>query len=279
MQITKTTGEQEEFSRKKFVRSIERAGATPKVAEKIAARVLAHDGVKTTAQLHTKTLRHLTRSKYRPVAARYDLKRAIMQLGPSGYPFEKFVAEVFSEMGYKVRVGVTLAGKCVRHEVDVVAENEERKVFIECKYHRQKGVRSDIKVALYIKARFDDVREVLGRGASGKKLQGLIVTNTQFSHDAEQYAKCTDGLGLISWSKPRGFSLAELIDRTGLHPVSAIAGITHKQRRLLMDAGTVLCRQIAQNPSVLSVAGIPKKKFARIVAESEAICNLRETIG
>lgn len=277
MYITKTTGEQEKFSRKKFVRSIVRAGADEVVAEDIAKQVLVDNGVATTQELHAKTMRKLKR-KYRPVAARYDLKRAIMQLGPSGYPFEKFVAALFSEMGYKVRVGQTLAGKCVRHEVDVIAENDERKVFIECKYHRRKGVRSDIKVALYIKARFDDVREVLGRGANGKKLQGLIVTNTQFSRDAEQYAKCTDGLGLISWNKPRGFSLAELIDRTGLHPVSALTTITHKQRKTLMDSDVVLCRDIAQNTKLLRAAGIHTKKIPRIVAEAEAVCRLRQTI-
>ncbi len=275
--IIKSSGQKQRFSESKFERSLRRAGADVRIAREIASEVLSEDHWSTTEELHRKTLRKLTK-KYRPLAARYNLKRAIMQMGPSGYPFEKFVAAIFVAEGYKVKLNQMIAGRCVSHEVDVLAHNDERKVFIECKYHTRPGMRSDIKVPLYVKARFDDVYETLSRDAGGRKIQGLVVTNTQFSGDARRYAECVAGLGLIGWSRPRGFSLAELIDRTGLHPVSALTTLTRKQKDNLMKQGIVLCRDIVRKPRVLQGIGLSHKKAVRVINEAAAVRELRNTM-
>ena len=277
MYITKTDGKKEKFSERKYIRSLRRAGADRQTARRLAEEVLAADGVRSTEELHRKTYRHLQK-KFRPLAARYNLKRAIMQLGPDGYPFEKFISAVFSEMGYRTELNRVLTGHCVRHEVDVLAENDERKVFIECKYHLRPGLRSGVKVALYVKARFDDLYETLSRGSGGRKIQGLIVTNTHFSKDAERYAACVNGLGLISWRRPRGFSLAEMIDRVGLHPISVLTSLSRRQKEKLMREGTVLCRDIVRNPDVLKPLGISTKRAVRVVNECSAVCQLRNTL-
>ena len=47
----------------------------------------------------------------KPTAARYSLKKGIMQLGPSGFPFERFVAEILKIQGYTTRIGVFVDGK------------------------------------------------------------------------------------------------------------------------------------------------------------------------
>ena len=276
--ITKTTGKKQKFSEKKFERSLRRAGADNRVAQKIAQEVLEKDHITTTEQLHEKTYRQLTRKKYRPLAARYNLKRGIMQMGPSGYPFEKFVAAIFGAIGYEVRLNQIISGKCVKHEVDVLAQNNERKVFIECKYHARTSMRSDIKTVLYVKARFDDIHDTLSHSAGSRKIQGLIVTNTQFSKDAESYVACVNGLGLISWRHPRGFSLAELTDQTGLHPISILTTLTRKQKKYLMKQGMVLCRDIIQNPNALQSIGLSQKKAIKTINESTAVCELRNTL-
>ena len=44
-----------------------------------------------------------------------------MELGPSGFPFEKLVGKILEQEGFETRVGVIVQGNCVQHEVDVIA--------------------------------------------------------------------------------------------------------------------------------------------------------------
>lgn len=274
--ITKTTGKKQQYSPAKLKRSLRRAGADVTLAQEIVAQIpLAQ--MKTSQDIHTYAFKKL-KEAYPPIAARYDVKAALLRLGPTGYPFEQFVGEIFRALGYHVKTNQILAGKCVTHEVDVVAENDERKVFMECKYHGRKRLRSNIKVALYVKARFDDLRETMQRSAGTKKVQGLIVTNTEFSSDAQKYARCVAGLGLIAWRRPRGFSLAELIDRTGLHPVSALTTLSRKQKDQLMRSGVVLCRDLAIKHNILATVGVSEKKKERVMREARAVCELKATM-
>ncbi len=276
VQITKTTGKKQKYAPTKLLRSLRRAGASRAVAETIVAQIPLQESM-STQDIHNYAFRML-REHYPPVAARYNIKAALLRLGPTGYPFEKFVAEIFRARGYRVATNQILHGRCIAHEVDVVAENDERKVFMECKYHTQKRARSNVKVALYIKARFDDLLDVLRRDASGKKIQGVIITNTEFSHDAQRYARCVAGLGLIEWRRPRGFSLAELIDQTGLHPVSALTSLSRTQKDTLMRNGVVLCRDVAKKISVLERMGLSEHKRDRVVREARAVCALQMTL-
>ena len=41
---------------------------------------------------------NLLKANSKFVAAKYQLKRAIMELGPSGYPFESFISEVLKQI-------------------------------------------------------------------------------------------------------------------------------------------------------------------------------------
>lgn len=276
MYITKTTGKKQKFSTSKLRRSLRRAGASTHLANQIVSSIPV-EKMHSSQDVHNYVFEQL-RAAHPPAAARYDVKTALLRLGPTGYPFEQFVGALFREMGYDVKTNQVLKGKCITHEVDVIAENDERKVFMECKYHGQKSLRSNIKVALYVKARFDDIKEQLTKDAKGKKVQGLIVTNTEFSHDAENYAKCVNGLGLIAWRSPRGFSLAELIDQTGLHPVSALTTLSGKQKDQLMKDGVVLCRDLVQQPSAMDLAGVNRKHQDKVVREARAVCELRDVM-
>ncbi len=267
IQLRKSTGDTQAFSPAKLQRSLRRAGATAEQARAIVQQLPLHE-MRSTADIHAYALAQL--KKMHPhLAARYNLKAALLQLGPTGYPFEKFVAEVFRSLGYTVRTGVVLPGRCVRHEVDVLAQNDERVVFMECKFHARRSSRSNIKVALYIKARFDDLAHTLSSRASGRKVQGIIVTNTAFSHDAWRYTRCVSGLGLIQWRRPRGFSLAELIERAGVHPVTALTTLSHKQKIHLVRTGVVLCRDVT--PTSLRSLHLSERKRARVLREAAAI--------
>src|SRR5688572_33362005 len=119
--ISKSTGEVVPFSPEKLIRSLVRAGAPEATAQNILDQVLPqiYEGM-TTRKIYQLAFKIL-RSKSRPLAARYRLKSAIMELGPSGYPFEKFIGEVLKQQEFSVEVGVIVKGRCVNHEVDVIA--------------------------------------------------------------------------------------------------------------------------------------------------------------
>ena len=219
MFITKASGETEEFSEEKLRSSLERVKAAPDAIEQVVAHV---KGELKPLMRTTDIYRHafqLLRRYASPAAGRYALKRAIMELGPSGYPFEKLVAAVLAAEGFSPRVGVLLQGKCVAHETDVLAEKQNRRILVECKYHNQPGIRSDVKVALYVWARFQDL---------GKFDEAWLVTNTKFTDDAIRYAKCV-GMQAIGWSYPAADSLQKRIDRLGLHPLTCLTTLSRPQ--------------------------------------------------
>ena len=201
-----------------------------------------------------------------------------MRLGPSGYPFEKFVAELLRAQGYKVQVGKVVSGFCVKHEVDVIARKDDRHILVECKFHSSAKIRSDVKTTLYIKSRVDDIISALNRSErKTEKHEGWIVTNTRFTHEAVRYAWCV-GLRLISWDYPKGDSLMTWINKTGLHPISALTYLNNKQKEKLTQMGMVLCRDVAKKKHLLRRAGIHGKKLERVVREAEAVCQLQNTL-
>ncbi len=55
----------------------------------------AYDGITTRAVF--KMVMWMLDERERSSASRYDLKGAIMRLGPSGFPFETFIAEILGE--------------------------------------------------------------------------------------------------------------------------------------------------------------------------------------
>jgi Holliday junction resolvase-like predicted endonuclease len=275
-QILKTTGEIEDFSTKKLRNSLERAGINAKIAKQIAAEVSKESNLDSTVKIHRSAYDKL-KKKNSPVAGRYNLKRALKALGPSGYPFEQFVARLLDARGYKTSTNRTLRGQCVTHEIDVMAYKGDRHFIFECKFHNNLGYKSDVQTILYMKARFDDIQKRWSEidESRGKHLHKLwVVTNTQFTSQAVEYAKCA-GVELMSWRYPRGKSLAELIDKTGLHPVTAITKLSKRQKDVILSKGLILCREVENKQEILKQAGIRGKKLEQIVVEAKAIVNLK----
>lgn len=277
-EIIKSTGEAEIFSQEKLKKSLERAGADTAVASVIASDVAQGDAV-TTGDIHKAAYARLKKD-YRPIAARYNLKRALQALGPSGYPFEQFFARLLEASGYATSTNRIMRGMCIEHEIDVMAYKDERHFIFECKFHNNLGFKSDVQTVLYMKARFDDIKARWDQVHEGKgqHLHKLwIVTNTQFTSQAVAYARCA-GIELMSWRHPHGRSLAELIDRTGLHPVTAITHLNRRQKDFLVNNGVVLCREIAQKQDLVRKAGIHGHKFEQILAEAQAIITLKDRV-
>jgi Holliday junction resolvase-like predicted endonuclease len=243
--ITKKSGEIIPFDVEKLKSSFKRSGASESDINDVITNLseYVYDGI-TTKKLFQLAYK-LLKKKSVEVAGRYRLKDAIMELGPTGFPFEKFVAELLKYQGFETEVGTIVQGQCVTHEVDVIAQKEGEKIMIECKFHGNTHTKSDVKVALYIHSRYNDVLKAWKNTDSKgiESYQGWIVTNTRFTEDAMQYAKCV-GLQLVSWDYPFQGSLRERIDISGLHPITVLQSITKREKQKLLDKGFVLCRML-----------------------------------
>lgn len=271
--IVKADGERESWDPGKLERSLVAARATKAVAREIIGHIEKdlRDGMRTWdiyAHAH-----RLLKRYHRPAAARYSLKRAIMQLGPSGFPFERFVAEILRGLGYATSVGVMVKGVCVEHEVDIVAEKEGERILVEAKYHNRPEMKTDVKVALYVDARFRDIeRRIEGSAAGiGYFTRAWLITNTSFTTQAIRYASCS-GLALTGWNHPKGRTLQDLVELSEAHPVTCLTTLTGPQKSALLEKGLVMCRNIVNDPDALIAAGIPPGRVGAVLHEGKALC-------
>ena len=269
--IRKAGGDLEPFDPGKLIQSLQKAGAKEPDILKIVAEVEGKIREGMTTQDIYKYAFALLRKLARPVAARYSLKRAVMDLGPSGCPFEDFVAEIFRAKGYTAKTRQQVKGACVTHEVDLFAENKDRLIIGEAKFHNQLGTKSDLKVALYVGARIEDIRKKTAATGDRRTVEGWLITNTKFTRSAVDYANCVN-LNLISWSYPRYGNLHDLIQETQVHPLTALTSLTRLEKNTLMEKGVVLCRSIEDNRRQLELLGIPPKRIATILAEGGEVC-------
>ena len=281
--IIKANGEREWFNPQKLRDSLVRAGASLETTQKIVGQIETElkDGA-STKDIYHHAFEILGKEEERPAAARYSLRRAIMEMGPTGFPFEQFVAEIFRTKGFETTTDFIARGQCADHEIDIVAWNKEKLIFIEAKFHNEVGIKSDLKIALYIKARWDDLMNQefelseldptsQSFGEAKKKMsEGWLITNTKFSESAIKYAKCQN-MKLVGWNYPEKGNLQDLIEEAHLHPITCLNSITPSDEKLLMEAGIVLCKQARDNPDILKQAGLSDEKITKMLAEIDLI--------
>lgn len=266
--IIKADGKHETFDPEKLRASLLNSGASAEAAEEVIGHLTPtlHAGM-TTHEIYKHAFAILARTSGK-AARRYSLRRAVMQLGPSGFPFEDFMAEILRAHGLECLTRQTLLGGCVPHEVDVVAWNAKKLIVVEAKFHNELGVKSDLKVVLYVKARFDDLKQnVFSYGRDNRKItDAWLITNTKFSSTAIHYAECQD-MTLIGWNYPGRGNLQDMIEEAKAHPVTCLTSLTEEEKRALLATGIVLCSQIKREPEILLRALGGHVDTARVLAE------------
>ncbi|TVZ28751.1 transcriptional regulator NrdR family protein [Gillisia sp. Hel_I_86] len=273
IKIIKYSGDVVAFDVDKLINSLRRSQASeeliPQIVEQIEHQL--YEGI-TTKKIYQMAFKML-KGKSRVSASKYKLKKALMELGPSGFPFEKLTGKLLEHEGFKTKVGVIVQGNCVQHEVDVIAQKDNKHYMIECKYHSDQGRFCNVKIPLYIYSRFLDVEKQWGlqKGHEAKLHKGVVYTNTRFTSDAVQYGKCV-GLLLTSWDYPMGDGLKDRIDKSGLHPLTALTTLTKSEKTKLLDIGIVLCKELHENPALLEQIGIDKKRHKNILEDSRELC-------
>lgn len=271
--VEKSDGVVEPFNIEKLKRSLINSEASIVLANEIAEEVRKQITDKmTTEQIYKIAFDRLKKTEIK-TASRYSLRRSLLDLGPTGFPFEKFIAKIFQEKGYKTRVGITLRGNCVSHEIDVVASDSDDLILCEIKFHNNLKVKTDTRVTLYVKARYDDLkdREFMLFDKKLKPTSGTLITNTKFTNNAKKYSKCA-GLDLISWDYPKKGNLYDLIEETGVQPVTSLISVTKAQKEKMVNNGLIDCADLKNNRKLLSTIGIPKNKIDAVIEEAETIC-------
>lgn len=273
--VTKSSGEFQNYSEAKVRRSIERAGISAdyqnRVMREIEAKLYENIPTKVIADLISAALRELFPSGER----RYQLKRAIMELGPTGFPFEKFIARLLESYGYTTDVDVIMQGMCVKHEVDILATKENRQYFVECKYHNQYGSRTDVKTVLYVKARGDDITEQIQQRISTEnevEYGPWIFTNTKFSIDAIAYAQCKN-IRLTGWGYPDKGNLQQMIENKKLYPITCLSGLSHEQKETLINNNLLFIDQLCNNDEEIQKIGFNRDQIAHILKECSLLTN------
>ena len=268
MEIIKATGEKTNFEKNKIEKSIFRAGASKNFAKNIAKKVESkiQKGNSTEKILNT-TIKYLNKNP--GLAARYDLKRAIMSLGPSGFPFEEFFSQVLQNYGYKTQTGRSIKGKRILQEIDVVAEKNSKHM-IEAKYHNSRGIHTDTKVAMYTHARFLDVKS----NPKENFENAWLVTNTRCTSNAVKYSQGVN-LRIIGWSYPTKGNLQELIEKKGLYPITIIPGMSKKVKEKLFSTKIILAKNLANHKidELVKKTNLNKKTLEKILEKAKVICS------
>ncbi|MEM6631533.1 MAG: restriction endonuclease [Bacteroidota bacterium] len=271
--VKKSNGDLVPFEEEKLRHSLAKAGTAPASIEFIVKEIrsMIVPGI-STRKIYQRAFSMLKKES-QPSAARYKLKRAIMELGPSGFPFERYVGELLQDQGYQVEIGVHEQGRCITHEVDIVGEKENKRIAVECKFGNTKDKKLDVKVALYIHSRFQDLanRWSTMPEHAGKEFQGWIVTNGQFSGDAQTYGTCA-GLHLVSWDFPGQGNLKDLIDVCHLHPVTSLTTLKKREKDFVIHKGIILCRDLLNRDDLFEEMNFTKYRKKKAIDEILGLC-------
>jgi len=281
--IKKSDGTREEFDVLKLQESLIKSGAPITVADKIIRTITEELKIKSEkkgrgpvcdiTEIYKQAFLMLKKMSV-SAAARYSLRRSLMEIGPSGFPFEEFCAEVFKAQGYRTLTDQIVLGKCVPHEVDVVAWNDKKLIMAEVKYHNELAGKTDLKVALYVKARFDDLSKnkyQYTEDTPARKLdEGWLVTNTKFTETAIVYATCSN-LNMLSWNYPRERNLLDLIEEYKLHPVTCLTSLTTSDKKFLIGRKIILCSDLYNNKKAMKELGMSEAKIFKAYSEMGAV--------
>ena len=265
MFVLKASGEKQLFDENKLRSSIQRAGIPYELLESAVIHIKSklYENIPT-IEIYKHITEFLQTSNHPFTRTKYSLKQSIMDLGPTGYPFEDYVSEILKMEGYNTKVRQILNGKCISHEIDIVAEKNNVKAMIECKFHNVPGTKSQVHVSLYTKARFDDIKE------KNNLSDVWLVTNTKITPDALSYAACSN-MKVISWDYPEKNSLRDLVEKHKLHPITMLTSLSQSQKQTLAQNHVVLAKDVCKISSSLDTLGLPDNKKNLVLSECQFV--------
>ncbi len=245
--VIDSRGEEEPFSAQKVYQSARRVGASKKLAEEIT-NIIEREGfpeIKTSEIF--RRVKEILSQKNSQSALRFSLKEAMKKLGPTGFPFEKYIREVLEENGFKVALNQDLPGRCLSaHEIDFLAQKENLVYIGECKYRNFSGERVDSNVALANYARFLDISEgpyFKKKKYEGFEIKAMLVTNTKFTQRSTDYSNCVK-IKLLGWRYPSDKGLEYFIESQKLYPITILPSLKNKLKDIFVSEKMMLVKDV-----------------------------------
>jgi len=273
--ITKASGQEEAFDIDKLRVSLQNAGATEAAIAEVSADIQdwIYPGV-STGKIYSRAFKILKQVNTSG-ALLYRLKKSLFEMGPSGYPFEHFIGEIFRRQAFQVKVGIVIDGASVSHEMDVVASKDNTQILGECKYSHNQGFSVSVQVPLYVHSRVNDIvaKRQNEPQHQGKDFKIWIFTNGRFSPDSIEYSKYY-GIQLMGWNYPPEASLKQIIQRERMFPITIMSNLSKNDKHELMARGIVTCKQLAEQPDILQQMSFSQRKIRLLQKELEVLMKM-----
>ena len=267
--VIKRDGSRVSFDDLRVIRSMERSGVPKELYDRVLAHIkerVQRDNTITTDEIFYHIREFLVR-KDKKSALRFNLRQGIFELGPTGFPFEQYLARLFANQGYKTQTDLIMRGECVSHEIDVLLEKDGKREIVEAKFHNQTYGKTDLHVSLYTYARFLDV-------SRNNKIDGVwLATNTKLSSDAITYAKCK-GVKVLAWNYPEDDSLQHFVERPKMYPITIMTDLTTEEKRRMINNDIVLAADLLKisEQEFDEKYLIDKTRSQQIKQDAELIC-------
>ncbi len=246
MIIIKSDGQESIYDPEKVRRSMINAGTAPEIVEEVMMKIQDKLYERMTTQALYELVRKELAKKDVRFASRYNLRDGILKLGPAGFTFEQYVAAILRSYGWNAYLPQEeLEGSCVRHEVDIVAEKDNRRIFIEAKFRNNFQDVVNLKDIMATWSRFLDLVDAADIGKGPHFDEPWIVTNARFTDRAKQFGACK-GINLIGWDYPRDYTFANMVDHMALYPITVLENLKPSEIDAFSKRGLMLCRDIAR---------------------------------
>jgi hypothetical protein len=274
--VTKADGSKQPFDKQKIINTCLRLQATPEQAQSIADKIeaRAYDGIPTKKILQM-VFQYM--KKYRPaIGYQIDLKQAIAMLR-SKPDFEIFVAKLFEAMGYEVETNLIIQGKCIEHEIDVVARKGDEIILVEVKHHVNHHTYSGLDVFLQLNSTLEDLKLGYESGKNNFKFtKAILICNTKVSDHGRRYALCR-GLEFIAWKFPTEKGLERLIEDYKLYPITFLKEIEKDEAYKLADVGIVTVKQLLDDAEKISrKSGISKNRVLQLQKAAKIVLGISD---
>lgn len=276
MKIKNNAGEIVEFEISKLENSLRNSGAEENSIKKVIANILPNcvEGV-TTREIYKLAFDELKKIS-NSVAARYSLKKALLELGPAGFYFEQWIARVFQNIGYKTETGQLIKGHSVTHEADVIAKKDEKTYWVECKFRNAEDTKISVTTPMYVLSRIKDISNIQYNlfGTKTEFTDGWLITNTYFTKDSIAFSEYY-GLRLLSWDYPKDKNIKSLVDQNALYPITCLTTLDGKQKQKLLEEKCVLAKELFNNQNLLNILELNEEKKSEVLKEARELMTIK----
>lgn len=276
MNIKNNAGETVEFEISKLENSLRNAGAGEQSLKRVLETILpkCFDGI-TTGELYRMAFEELKKIS-NSVAARYSLKKALLELGPAGFYFEQWIARVFQNIGYKTETGQLIKGHAVTHEADVIAKKDDKTYWVECKFRNAEDTKISVTTPMYVLSRIKDISNIQYNlfGTKTEFTAGWLITNTYFTKDSIAFSEYY-GLRLLSWDYPKDKNIKSLVDQNALYPITCLTTLDGKQKQKLLEEKCVLAKELFNNQNLLNILELNEEKKSEVLKEARELMTIK----